>query len=256
MITTLFLIFAAQDVIAKEKKFFFHCPSFDQVYGSIDYCSQNPRIVEMAHKCEQDLRNQWDLANQELKAIMSLTQRPDYSRQKLEFEHTQNDYKKAIAKMSHLIKVTDANANVVASYSRALVDRPDADPASGDSSACFQKAVPQIQEVVNNLDKMIDEGLVAIAAADGLKNVAQTSDHLLLNLVQVVPVVAEPREDMVPAYTPERSGPRRSDISGIPEEMKQGVARLPASKEKEEVAKGDYLWMERLIDTTKIETGK
>jgi hypothetical protein len=252
----LFFLVFLPDSSAKEKEFFFRCPSFDEAYASVYYCSENPTIVSMAQKCEADLRAEWTRANRELKQVMSLTQRPDYSRQELEFQHTQGDYDKTMKKISHLINVTNANADVVATYSRALVDRPDADEASGDTSACFQEAKREVQKVVDNLEQMIDEGLLARGEAGGLKDIAQYSDEHLENLTEG-PVAAQDQEEAyVPARVAEREGPHQSDISGLPEEMEKGITRLPASTREQEKKKGDYIWMERLIDTTKIEAGK
>lgn len=248
----LFLLWSLQ-AQAKEKEFFFRCPSYEEAYASIFYCSENPKVVAMAEKCEADLRGEWNRAQKELLQILSIKQRPDYSRQKLEFQNTESDYAKMMKKIDHLVKVTDQNADVVATYSRAIVDRPDANAAMGDTSECFTEAKEKIQKVVNNLDQMIREGLVAKGEATGLKAVALDSDQRLENLTGEI--VKSGAVEEVPV--PERNGIRQSDISGIvPEEMVKGIGRVPASKKSDEKKKADYLWMDRLIDSTLIEEGK
>lgn len=159
------------------------CLSVKELDSKIHYCSENKIAFESAKTCFLEIITSLHLASSGLSKLQKFKGKS----QQEEVDHMEMKYDDAIKELTQFIEHTKRQANVIARYPTVMVDSPGITNEI-DSLPCYKEPFTQIQKLVDNLDKKIDEGLntlhLAIAQKESTQLISQHLDSKSSNTLQ------------------------------------------------------------------------
>lgn len=224
------------------------CERPEALVRRIEFCTQNRFAVESAKNCRDRLAAAFKAAGPELKRILGT----DPGKQKESFQISQDDYKKARAKLDHLIEMSTSNLRRIAAYPRVMLDQE-----SGDSVPCFSENAAQLEPIVQDLDAKISELKGAASANNTLLGISSSSNARIENKNKTSLLHQTRREASVKGKAANRSsisgklvlGPKHPGGSPVWVEKEKTKGKRPASAPKKSKANGELFYKDSEIDS-------
>jgi hypothetical protein len=152
------------------------CDAPQKIKEKVYYCSENTDAVASATRCKDALKKMWDNAPRDVDPAFAKRFQSNDGKQQLNFKDSHADYQTTMTNLSALVGVTQDKTDFVAQYPVVMVDYPGAADDPSLSAPCYKDEVKKIQEIVNEMDKMILQGKATYAEAGNLRGIGVARD--------------------------------------------------------------------------------
>lgn len=256
------------------------CKNVENLTADIYSCDENIEAELEANRCKLKVIEKWNSSFAELKIEFQKYAHFQETKQNSQYANTNIDFETAIKKLRKLIDLTETQRDLIDSYPESMLNDPSADDLES-SPSCYKDHYIAISNEVEDLERKIMEGKKVLRKAEALNAAVISSVEKIQNTSGSGFIHGS--ETFVGG---EKVG-KKINLSGVSESPKDQSTKLNTEKTYKNIGananpfkepfsilnRGDYgnvgnnkgasgkiveegvngLWVDRLIDTYKIE---
>lgn len=200
------------------------CVPLATVSAQIRQCSQNPLAVAHAKACAQSVHESWKRASEQTVKRLAELQQGMKDRQQHQMSTSESSYQRVAEDLYREITQMQKYSALIASYGEAMMDFAEVNEEEP-SADCFTENFPQLQPIVNGLDKEIIQAKAVYQQALSLRD-ATDKASVGFDGAKSAPGAA-PAKGAPAMPKTGNPGNRDSDVTGIKEDA-QKRAKQPA----------------------------